>query len=47
MQEDVASIDAVISAVYDVISGPASAERDWHRAPTIQSPKNTCLTDRG
>jgi hypothetical protein len=29
--EDVESIDAIITAVYDVISGPASEERDWDR----------------
>lgn len=29
--EDVASIDAIMTAVYDVISGPAGEERDWNR----------------
>ncbi|MHC4413775.1 MAG: nuclear transport factor 2 family protein [Planctomycetota bacterium] len=29
--EDVVSIDAIISAYYDVISGPAGEERDWGR----------------
>ncbi len=28
---DVASIDAIIAAVYDVISGPAGQARDWDR----------------
>ncbi|MEM9170747.1 MAG: hypothetical protein AAGC56_13970 [Pseudomonadota bacterium] len=28
---DVASIDAVMTAVYEVISGPAGAPRDWDR----------------
>lgn len=28
---DVASIDAIIAAIYDVISGPAGAARDWDR----------------
>jgi len=28
---DVASIDAIITAVYDVISGPAGQARDWDR----------------
>jgi len=28
---DVASIDAIITAVYDVISGDAGEERDWNR----------------
>jgi hypothetical protein len=29
--EDVASIDAIIAATYDVISGPAGQKRDWDR----------------
>lgn len=28
---DVASVDAIMDAVYDVISGPAGAPRDWDR----------------
>lgn len=28
---DVASVDAIIKAAYDVISGPAGEERDWDR----------------
>ena len=28
---DVASVDAIIAAVYDVISGPAGRKRDWDR----------------
>jgi hypothetical protein len=29
--EDVASIDAILAAVYDVISGPKGKRRDWDR----------------
>ena len=29
--EDVESVDAIITALYDVISGPAGEERDWDR----------------
>ncbi|HUF50709.1 MAG TPA: hypothetical protein VMN60_07750 [Longimicrobiales bacterium] len=29
--EDVASMDAIIAALYDVISGPAGQKRDWDR----------------
>lgn len=29
--EDVESIDAIIAALYDVISGPAGQKRDWDR----------------
>ncbi len=36
--EDVQSIDAIISAVYDVISGPASEERDWDRFLSLFAP---------
>lgn len=32
---DVASIDAIIKAVYDVISGEAGAKRDWDRFHTL------------
>jgi hypothetical protein len=32
---DVASIDAIIAAVYDVISGPAGKKRDWNRMRSL------------
>ncbi|HEX5735462.1 MAG TPA: hypothetical protein VF131_21725 [Blastocatellia bacterium] len=35
---DVASIDAVIAAVYDVISGPAGKKRDWQRMRSLFIP---------
>ena len=35
---DVASMDAIIAAVYDVISGPAGAPRDWDRFRSLFSP---------
>ena len=35
---DVESIDAIIGAVYDVISGPAGAERDWDRMRSLFLP---------
>src|SRR6267378_7156022 len=35
---DVASIDAIISAVYDVISGPAGKKRDWDRERSLFIP---------
>jgi len=35
---DVASIDAIISAVYDVISGEAEQKRDWNRFRTLFHP---------
>jgi hypothetical protein len=35
---DVASIDAIIGAVYDVISGPAGKKRDWDRMHSLFIP---------
>ena len=32
---DVASIDAILGAVYDVISGPAGQRRDWNRMRSL------------
>ena len=32
---DVESVDSIIEAVYDVISGPAGAERDWDRMRSL------------
>ncbi len=35
---DVSSADAIIAAVYDVISGPKGAERDWERMRSLFQP---------
>ena len=35
---DVGSIDAIITAVYDVISGPAGKKRDWDRMRSLFMP---------
>ncbi|MGD8278377.1 MAG: hypothetical protein PVH00_10145 [Gemmatimonadota bacterium] len=35
---DVASLDAIIAAVYDVISGPAGQKRDWQRFESLFVP---------
>lgn len=35
---DVASVDAIIAAVYDVISGPAGKKRDWDRMRSLFVP---------
>jgi hypothetical protein len=35
---DVASPDAILAAVYDVISGPAGQKRDWDRFRTLYLP---------
>ena len=37
--EDVESIDAVIAALYDVISGPAGEARDWDRFRSLHIPQ--------
>ncbi len=36
--EDVKSMDAIIAAVYDVISGPAGQARDWDRFKSLFIP---------
>ena len=35
---DVESIDAIITAAYDVISGPAGKKRDWDRERSLFIP---------
>jgi len=35
---DVASIDAIVTAAYDVISGPADKKRDWDRERSLFLP---------
>ena len=35
---DVASMDSIIAAVYDVISGPAGKKRDWDRMRSLFVP---------
>jgi len=35
---DVSSPDAIIAALYDVISGPAGQERDWNRFRSLFAP---------
>ena len=35
---DVASVDAIITALYDVISGPAGQARDWNRFRSLFAP---------
>ena len=36
--KDVSSVDAIIAAVYDVISGPAGKKRNWDRMRTLFVP---------
>jgi hypothetical protein len=36
---DVASADAIVAALYDVISGPAGAPRDWNRMRSLFAPE--------
>lgn len=36
---DVSSVDAIVAAVYDVISGPAGEARDWDRWRTLFIPE--------
>lgn len=41
--EDVQSIDAVLAALYDVISGPAGEERDWERMKNLFIPEGRLM----
>lgn len=36
---DVGSVDGIIAALYDVISGPAGAPRDWNRMRSLFAPE--------
>jgi hypothetical protein len=36
--KDVASMDAILGALYDVISGPAGQQRDWNRLRSLFLP---------
>jgi hypothetical protein len=36
--DDMASLDAIIAALYDVISGPAGQQRDWDRMRGLFAP---------
>lgn len=36
--KDVASMDAILAALYDVISGPAGQKRDWNRMRSLFVP---------
>lgn len=38
-KQDVESVDAIIKALYDVISGPAGKARDWNRFRSLFAPK--------
>jgi hypothetical protein len=43
---DVASPDAILAAVYDVISGPAAQERDWDRMRSLFYPGAPLISTR-
>jgi heme-degrading monooxygenase HmoA len=44
---DVSSIDGIITALYDVISGPAGEARDWDRFYTLFIPEGARLVPSG
>jgi hypothetical protein len=44
--KDVASIDAIIAALYDVISGDPDATRDWDRFRNLFKPETRLLPTR-
>ena len=39
ISSDVASIDAIVTAAYEVISGPAGKQRDWDRERSLFLPR--------
>ncbi|GAB5527925.1 MAG: hypothetical protein Roseis2KO_57970 [Roseivirga sp.] len=41
--EDVESVDAIITALYDVISGPAGEKRDWDRMKSLFIPEGRLI----
>lgn len=41
--EDVKSADAIIAALYDVISGPAGEKRDWDRMKSLFIPEGRLM----
>ncbi|MGH9317555.1 MAG: hypothetical protein ACRD1P_10660 [Thermoanaerobaculia bacterium] len=44
--EDAASIDGIIRAIYEVISGPAGAPRDWERERKLFIPGGRLIPTR-
>lgn len=44
--DDVSSMNAIISAVYDVISGPKGQERDWNRMRSLFIPGARLISAR-
>lgn len=43
---DVASLDAILAALYDVISGPAGKKRDWNRFRSLLAPNARLMPTR-
>jgi hypothetical protein len=41
---DVASMDAILAALYDVISGPAGKKRDWNRMRSLFIPEGRLIS---
>lgn len=44
---DVATLDAIVTALYDVISGPAGEARDWDRFRSLFLPEGARLVPTG
>lgn len=43
---DVGSVDAILAALYDVISGPAGEKRDWNRFRSLMAPNARLMPTR-
>lgn len=42
-QADVATVDGIVAALYDVISGPAGQPRDWDRMRSLFAPEGRLM----
>src|SRR3989442_11396725 len=45
--EDVASVNGILKAFYEVISGPAGQPPPWARGPSLYIPRATVAATRG
>ena len=44
--EDVSSVDGIVAALYDVISGPAGEKRNWDRFRSLFIPEGKLIATR-
>ncbi len=44
LDKDISSVDGMVNAFYEIVSGPAGQKRDWDRDKTLYSPGITFTT---